>query len=313
MLDQVRSRLTAICLFFLLSLGASIATQADEGLVLEENILLKDGDIKITEEDLTRYVESKVPKSERQRILSSSDSMLSMLQNIYMTRTLAAEARLKGVVFNGAQLSWEYEFSKDSELVAGLQQLVIEEAQKDKNWNAWAREVYLAESEFYMTEKVVDASHILIATKEKGEPEARVLAYEVYRKLQAGASFKDMSNEYSDDKAAKIKGGDLGPFVHKAMVKPFSNIAFSMTEIGGISKPVKTKFGYHIIKLNKIVPSVLKTYDEVEAKIIRKLKARVAAKTREQLLIDTRSKQGIDVNKELVEKIRNKYIVKINK
>lgn len=87
----------------------------------------------------------------------------------------------------------------------------------------------------------VNASHILVATEE--------LANEVVGKLNAGGSFEDLAKEYSSD-GSKDMGGNLGFFGKGDMVEPFEKAAFSLP-IGEISKPVKSEFGYHIIKVNE--------------------------------------------------------------
>lgn len=85
----------------------------------------------------------------------------------------------------------------------------------------------------------VEASHILVEDEE--------LAKEIKDKLDNGVDFAKLAEEFSTC-PSKEKGGDLGYFTKGEMVKEFSDIAFNM-EIGQISDPVKTKFGYHIIKL----------------------------------------------------------------
>ena len=86
----------------------------------------------------------------------------------------------------------------------------------------------------------VRASHILVKTEE----EANVVLYDIEH---GGKSFEDAAKEKSLCPSGK-KGGDLGWFGRGMMVKEFENAAFSM-EKGEISKPVKTQFGYHIIKI----------------------------------------------------------------
>jgi len=93
----------------------------------------------------------------------------------------------------------------------------------------------------------VKASHILIKPENKmSSEEALAKANDIYKKILNGENFTDLANEYSADKAAP--GGDLGYFSWGKMVPAFQEKVFSM-EIGEISKPLKTQFGYHIIKL----------------------------------------------------------------
>ena len=86
---------------------------------------------------------------------------------------------------------------------------------------------------------MVRASHILVPTEDK--------AKWLYKELQKGRDFAKLAKEYSEC-PSKEKGGDLGFFEKGQMVKEFEDVAFRMNE-GDFSKPVKTKFGYHIIKL----------------------------------------------------------------
>lgn len=86
----------------------------------------------------------------------------------------------------------------------------------------------------------VRASHILVKT----EDEAKA----VIDRLNKGESFEDLAKELSIDSSSKDKGGDLDYFNYTDMVQPFSEAAFSM-EIGQVSEPVKSDYGYHIIKV----------------------------------------------------------------
>lgn len=90
-------------------------------------------------------------------------------------------------------------------------------------------------------EDYVWARHILVATEE----EAAI----VEGQLQAGKDWTQLAAEFSTDESNKNQGGDLGWFNKTAMVTEFSDAAFALTEVGEISEPVKTTFGFHIIQL----------------------------------------------------------------
>jgi len=98
----------------------------------------------------------------------------------------------------------------------------------------------------------IQASHILIgyhnAEGNIDSAAAKIKADSVLAALNAGASFEELVAKYSDDPGSKEKGGDLGFFERRMMVKEFDEAAFIM-EVGQISGLVQTNFGYHIIKL----------------------------------------------------------------
>lgn len=99
----------------------------------------------------------------------------------------------------------------------------------------------------------VNASHILVQVQSSASPKDTLIAYqkitEARNKIVNGADFKEIAVEYSQDPSVKKNGGDLGWFSAFRMVYPFEQAAFT-TKVGGVSEPFKTRFGYHIVKVN---------------------------------------------------------------
>ncbi|MEM2160295.1 MAG: peptidylprolyl isomerase [Candidatus Nitrosotenuis sp.] len=85
----------------------------------------------------------------------------------------------------------------------------------------------------------IKCSHILV------EKQSQALA--ILERLKKGEKFAELAKELSLDTGSGKRGGDLGYFGRGKMVKPFESAAFALT-IGQVSEPVKTEFGYHIIK-----------------------------------------------------------------
>ncbi|MDP7978522.1 peptidylprolyl isomerase PrsA [Bacillus multifaciens] len=97
----------------------------------------------------------------------------------------------------------------------------------------------------------IKASHILVKDEET--------AKKVKDELAQGKSFEDLAKQYSQDPGSKDKGGDLGYFKPGSMVKEFEDAAYKLKK-DEISNPVKTQFGYHIIKVTDI--KELKPFDQ---------------------------------------------------
>ena len=103
------------------------------------------------------------------------------------------------------------------------------------------------------------ARHILITGKD--DAAAQALAQQVLAQAQAGKDFGALARQYSQDPASAQNGGDLGWTDRSSFVKPFADALFSMT-VGQITGPVKTQFGYHIIRLDEIQPGKAKSFEE---------------------------------------------------
>ena len=100
------------------------------------------------------------------------------------------------------------------------------------------------------------ASHILIAIKgntPKDTLEAYDRALAILDSIKQGVSFAKLAEDNSADKASAVKGGDLGYFKRGEMVRPFDQAVFNM-KVGQVTGPVRTQFGYHIIKLTALTP-----------------------------------------------------------
>lgn len=104
--------------------------------------------------------------------------------------------------------------------------------------------------------------------KDLTDPEALAKAQEIRAKIVAGGDFAALAKAESDDTGSATKGGELGTFRHGQMVKPFDEAAFSLP-VGQVSEPVRTDFGYHIIK---ITSRTSKTFEEAKPEIEKKIK-----------------------------------------
>ena len=108
-------------------------------------------------------------------------------------------------------------------------------------------------------------SHILIAVSDpKDDAAAKAKAEALLKRAQAGEDFAKLAKENSQDPGSAPKGGDLGWSERKVFVPPFADAAFAM-KVGEIRGPVKTQFGYHILKLDGIQDATTKTFEQAKS------------------------------------------------
>jgi peptidyl-prolyl cis-trans isomerase D len=221
-----------------------------------------DSDFKVTDEDLKKYYDNNLEKYhvDAQRklkylhfpfVASEDDSAIvnRNLENILAKLKKYDTLSLK----NAADMYSAYPYSKDSLNISTLPANV---AQIMTNSQPGAIIGPMASSEgiaLYKLNNIVSgkdefvkASHILI---NQGDDAAKLAeAQKIYDQIKNGASFEALAKQYSGDKSNSDNGGELGWFGKGAMVPEFEKACFS-GKPGELLKPVKTSFGYHIIKI----------------------------------------------------------------
>src|SRR6185437_13217838 len=142
------------------------------------------------------------------------------------------------------------------------------------------KKVYDDAAKQITSEQEVHARHILVPTEDE--------AKEVEKELKAGADFAELAKKKSKDPGAS-DGGDLGFFTKDQMVPEFSKVAFSL-QPGQISDPVKTQFGWHIIKVeekrDRKAPDFDQVKGQIETYVTRKAQADYVAKLRDAAKIE---------------------------
>ena len=127
--------------------------------------------------------------------------------------------------------------------------------------------------EEFKTPKTVEARHILLKVDQNAAPEdvekARKKALNILKMAREGKKFDELAKKYSEG-PTRDRGGHLGTFKREAMVRPFADKAFSM-KAGEISEPVRTRFGWHIINVEKVNEASILSFDEAKKKIQKKL------------------------------------------
>jgi len=138
-------------------------------------------------------------------------------------------------------------------------------ADKIKVDDATLKRFYQENKDQFTQPEKRQASHILVKVDAASQDaDAQKTIKEIQAKLAAGEDFAALAKTYSDDPGSANMGGDLGLFQQGMMVPAFDKAVFSM-KLNEISEPVKTEFGYHLIKLTKIQPKKTQAFADVKA------------------------------------------------
>tara|TARA_B100000900_G_scaffold142471_1_gene120753 strand:- start:318 stop:926 length:609 start_codon:yes stop_codon:yes gene_type:complete len=160
------------------------------------------------------------------------------------------------------------------------------------DWEAEAREQYLASPEEYRVPESVSVRTLLIRTEDRSESEAMGIAVELLDQAkQPESDFTKLVSEHTEDANAVANGGLIPGVIRGQTVPPFEEAAFALRRPGEFSKPVVSQFGVHLIQLVEYSPAEQLTYEQVSQRIIDELKPIRAAQYRAGLQVEARERK----------------------
>lgn len=226
---------------------------------------IRQSDVTIAEEELGPSLAQMDPSTRK-------DNVLSFLIDMKIVAKAAEDKK----VADREEFKSKLAFARNRLLMDSLLGTEGKEALTDANM----KKVYEDAAKQISGEQEVHARHILVET----EDEAKKIAEE----LKKGANFAELAKKSSKDPGA-ADGGDLGFFTKDQMVPEFSKVAFEL-EPGKISDPVKSQFGWHIIKVeekrNRQAPSFDQVKPQIEQYVVRKAQADYVTKLREAAKVE---------------------------
>ncbi len=162
-----------------------------------------------------------------------------------------------------------------------LMQAALEKATKAAMTDAALKQTYEEAVKQQKPEEEVHARHILFRAdpdNKEASAAAEKKAKDVEARVKKGEDFAKLASELTEDPSGKQDGGDLGFFTKEQMVPEFATAAFAMKP-GEVSQPVKTQFGWHVIKLEEKREKPVPTFDEVKPQIEQFLAQKAQAET----------------------------------
>ena len=257
----------ALALVAALALLAAPASRAQQDPVVArvDGTEIHESDLAIAEEDLAGNMQQMPPEAKRDYLITFVADMMLVAK--------AAEAKK---LADGDDFKRRLAYARTKLL---MEQVLQSEAKTAITPEAM-RKVYDEAIGQVKKEQEVRARHILVET----EDEAKAVLAE----LKKGADFAELAKSKSKDPGS-ADGGDLGYFTREQMVPEFADVAFKLDK-GAISDPVKSQFGWHIIKVedkrDRQPPEFDKVKDQIEQYLVRRSQAEMITKLRAAAKID---------------------------
>lgn len=219
----------------------------------DDYVLMKVNSQDVTKSEVDRMWAGLFPPGQAPDLSAMQPDMREKILRGIMTERLMLDAALKQGVDKSEAVKNEIEEVKRKIVVRNFIEAKtpeISDAQLKADYDALVLKL--------RNEKEVRARHILVETEKE--------AKEVKAKIDGGKGFEEVAREYSKDPGSAKQGGDLGYFTKDKMVTEFANAAFAMKK-GQVSAPVKSNFGFHVIKIEDIRPVTVPTFNEVKEQL----------------------------------------------
>ena len=249
----LRAGIIAAGLVLVLTGGPAHADDVDPVVAKVNGTEIHQSDLAVAEEEAGQLPPMS-PNAKKDYLVQFVTDMILMSQ--------AAEAKKMG---DTLEFKRKLAFNREKLLMEQLLQKAGKEALTDKAMH----DVYDEAAKQMGQEQEVHARHILIraaAGDDKASKEAEDKIKAIIVRLKKGEDFAKVASEATEDPSGKANGGDLGYFSKEQMVPEFSDTAFKLDK-GQISEPVKTQFGWHVIKVEDKRVKPVPPFDEVKPQI----------------------------------------------
>ena len=248
----------------------AVAVLRAQGRSIPEIETLFKRDVKLRQLDSALTLSSFATASEMKEIRA-----LTKQQRELAWLTLPAEKYASQATPDDAALKTYYDAHKSEYMTPetvdlhyieiSLAQLAAKVSVDDAQLKAYYDEQKAKTPELFTQPEQRRVSHILLTVANpKDDAAVKAKAEGIVKRAQGGEDFAKLAKEFSQDPGSAQQGGDLGWSERKAWVTPFADAAYSM-KVDEIRGPVKTQFGYHILKLVGIQPASVKTFEQSRA------------------------------------------------
>jgi peptidyl-prolyl cis-trans isomerase C len=239
-------------------IGASRAQDTDPVVARVNGVDIHESDLAFAEEEVGGNMPNMAPEQKR-------DYLINYLVDVTVLSQAADQQKLADRPEIKHRLSFDHNRLLMEALLQEVGRAALSDAEEHKVYDEAVKQV--------KNEEEVHARHILVPT----EDEAKA----ILAQLKGGADFATLAKEKSKDPGA-ANGGDLGYFTKEQMVPEFAEVAFKLDK-GQISDPVKTQFGWHIIKVEDKRIKPTPTFEQVKPQIDNYIAHRAQAAMVEKL------------------------------
>lgn len=301
-------RTLGLCLLIGISAATLSHAQSTDapaiGAGLPSTVVAKQGTAIVTLTDIDAFAQ-RIPEKERPGFFDNPTRLQNLILQLLSQKQLAEEAR-KANLDKKPEVRGQIDIATD-EVLSRVRMENLKSEIKLPDFEARAKEEYIGHKDVYVVPGDLTVQHVLISMKSRDDKDAKALADTVVKEAKAHPDqFDALVEKYSEDESKANNKGVMKGVTKATYVAAFVDASKALKNPGDISQPVKTKFGYHIIKLVSRSPDQQLTYAQVHDRIVERLKSDYVSKI-VQRHVDEIHNGHIDANEALVASLRTRY------
>lgn len=301
-----KRRIIGLCL--LLGVCAATSSHAQTSAAsdagMPSTVVARQGNAIVTLADIDAFA-ARIPEKERPGFFDNPTRLQNLILQLLSQKQLAEEARKQNLDKTPA-VRGQIDMATD-EVLSRARMEKLKADIKLPDFETRAHEEYIGHKDVYVVPGDLTVQHVLISTKTRDDKDAKALAETVEKEAKAHPDqFDALVEKYSDDESKATNKGVMKDVSKAAYVASFVEASKALKKPGEISPPVRTKFGYHVIKLVSRTPDKQETFAEAHDRIVARLKADYVNKTVQKHVDEIRN-QHIDANEAMVASLRTRY------
>lgn len=271
--------------------------------------VLTDGRTSLAVEDLRSELLA-LPSEVRGRIAGDKAALTRFVTNLMQDRRVADAARAAGLADVPEIRAAAERTVRDLLVSRYMSDEVARRSDKAPEFRALAKERFEANRSDFMRSEAVRVAHILVRVdvedEHVSETEQRAKAEDVLAKLKAGYDFAALAKEVSEDKGSAARGGEIPGWIERdKTVPPFEKAAFALKP-GELSRVIRTRYGFHIIKLLEYRKAEQQTFSEVAEQLIEKARTDYQSELRKEIANKFAGTQPVEIDDATFEAINSK-------
>lgn len=271
---------------------------------LDSEIVVMAGDARVTAAELEAVI-AEIPGPERAAFVSSPRRIAEAVDRLVQFHLLAESGLEAGLLEREGVNARLYNSAIRELALLYLQDQV--EQQMLEDYSVVAREMYLAEPDLFRTPRLFDFTHLLIGVNDREEREAMALILEAWDRLEAGETFDDLVVELSEDPTVSENNGRLEAVERGQLDRNFSRALEGIENVGDISGPVRSRFGWHLIRLDAVHIRERRSWEDAKDDAMEMARSRHQERLRRRIREDIVGEPSTTTIPDLIETIQERY------